>query len=111
MLGLAATLAHAGHDITIGARDLVKAVALADKVGHGAVGGGIAAAVTLADVVILALPFGVAAEAIRLAQDLAGKIVIDISNPISPDYKELVIGHTHLCGGRNSETGPRTPTW
>lgn len=92
--GLASALAHAGHEISIGARDLVKAAALAEKIGHGAVGGGIAAAAKLSDIVILALPFGAAAEAIKQADGLAGKVVVDISNPISADYKELVIGHT-----------------
>jgi NADPH-dependent F420 reductase len=92
--GLASTLAAAGHEVSIGARDLVKAAALADQVGRGAVGGGIAAAAKLANLVILALPFGAAAEAIKLAGDLSGKIVVDIANPISADYRELVIGHT-----------------
>lgn len=105
--GLASTLAGVGHEITIGARDLIKAAALADKVGHGAVGGGIAAAAKLADVVILALPFGAAAEAIKLAEGLAGKIVVDISNPISADYKELVIGHTTSAAEEIQKLAPQ----
>ena len=105
--GLASTLAGAGHEIAIGARDLVKAAALADKVGHGAFGGGIAAAAKLADVVVLALPFGAAAEAIKLAEDLAGKILVDISNPISADYKELVIGHTTSAAEEIQKLAPR----
>lgn len=91
--GLASILAAASHEVIIGARDLVKAAALADKVGNAAIGGGIAAAVKLADVVILALPFSAVFEALRVT-DLAGKIVVDISNPISPDFKELVVGHS-----------------
>lgn len=90
--GLASALAVAGHEVVIGARDLAKAAALAQKIGHSAVGGGIAAAAKVADVVILALPFSVAAEALKSAEELAGKVLVDISNPISPDYKELVIG-------------------
>ena len=105
--GLAPTLAGAGHEVTIGARDLVKAAALADKVGRGAVGGGIAAAARLADVVILALPFGAAAEAVKLAGDLAGKIVVDISNPISADFKELVIGHTTSAAEEVQKLAPQ----
>ena len=105
--GLASTLAAAGNEVTIGARDLVKAAALADKIGRGAVGGGIAAAAELADVVILALPFGAAAEAIKLAEDLAGKIVVDISNPISADFKELVIGHTTSAAEEIQKLAPQ----
>lgn len=105
--GLAAALAAAGHEITIGARDLVKAAALAERIGRGTVGGGIAAAAKLADVVILALPFGAAAEAIKLAGDLSGKVLVDISNPISPDYKELVIGHTTSAAEEIQKLAPQ----
>lgn len=92
--GLAHALAHAQHEVVIGSRDPAKAAALAEKIGLGAQGGGIAAAASLADVVILAIPFGGAAEAIKEAGELAGKVVVDITNPISADYKSLVIGHT-----------------
>lgn len=105
--GLAATLAAAGHEVSIGARDLAKAAALADKVGHGAMGGGIAAAAKLADLVILALPFGAIADAIKQAGDLAGKVLVDISNPISADYKELVIGHTTSAGEEIQKLAPQ----
>lgn len=92
--GLASAWAAAGHAVSIGGRDLAKAAALADKIGRGAVGGGVAAVTQLADVVVLAVPYGAAADAIRQAGGLAGKVVIDIINPISADYKELVVGHT-----------------
>lgn len=92
--GLASTLAGANHNVVIGSRDPAKAAALAEKVGQESQGGGIAAATRLADIVILAIPFGGAADALKEAGDLAGKTLVDISNPISADYKELVIGHT-----------------
>ena len=92
--GLAIALASADNQIYIGARDVTKAAALAERVGHKAAGTGIAAAAQAAEVILLALPFGAAAEAIQLAGNLNSKVLIDISNPISPDYKELVVGHT-----------------
>lgn len=92
--GLANTLAGAQHEVIIGSRDPAKAAALAEKIGHGAQGGGIEAAAKLADVVILAIPYGGAAEAIKEAGSLSGKVLVDITNPISADYKSLVIGHT-----------------
>ena len=92
--GLAALLVAANHEVAIGARDPAKAAALAEKIGHGAIGGGIIAAVKLADVVILALPYGAIAEAIKSAGDLTGKVLIDISNPITADFKGLEIGHS-----------------
>ena len=46
-----------------------------------------------ADIVILALPYGAALEQAS-ALDLGGKIVIEISNPIKPDFSGLALGHT-----------------
>ena len=92
--GLATELAAAKFEVIIGSRDPAKAAALAEKIGGGAQGGGIAAAVKLADTVILALPYGAIADVLRVAGDLSGKTLVDITNPISADYKSLVIGHT-----------------
>jgi 8-hydroxy-5-deazaflavin:NADPH oxidoreductase len=105
--GLASVWAAAGHAIRIGARDLSKASALAEKVGHGCFGGGIADAVQRADVVVLAVPFGAAADAIQQAANLAGKVLVDISNPISPDYKELTIGHTTSAAEEIQKLAPQ----
>lgn len=105
--GLAAALAGAGHDVSIGARDLAKAAALAERIGHGAIGGDIAAAVRVADVVVLALPFGAMEAAIESAGDVSGKVLIDISNPISADYKELVIGHTTSAAEEIQKLAPK----
>jgi predicted dinucleotide-binding enzyme len=49
-------------------------------------------AVARADVVVLALPFDAAVEAAK-SLNLSGKTVVDISNPITPDYSGLTIGH------------------
>lgn len=92
--GLANALAGAEHDIIIGSRDPAKAAALAEQVGRGAQGRSIEAAAKLAEVIVLAVPYGAAAEAIKEAGNLSGKVLVDITNPISADYKSLVIGHT-----------------
>ena len=105
--GLALAWATAGHTVSIGARDPAKAAALADKVGHGAVGGGVAAAAQLADIVVLAVPYGAAADAIQQAGGLAGKVVVDIINPISADYKELVVGHTTSAAEEIQKLAPQ----
>ena len=92
--GIARILNSARHEVAIGARDPGKAAALAAEIGSDVAGGGVAAAVKLADIVFLAVPFGAAADTLKAAGDLAGKVVVDISNPITPDFKGLVIGHT-----------------
>jgi len=91
--GFAEALA-AKHDVIIGGRDLVKASAIAEKTGHGVIGGGIAAAVKMADVVLLALPFSAVEEALNEVGTMQGKVLIDITNPVTEDFSGLSIGHT-----------------
>lgn len=105
--GLASALVAAGHDISIGARDPVKAVALAETLGHGVVGADIATASKFSDLVILALPFAAIAEVITQIGEVAGKVLVDISNPISPDYKELIIGHTTSAAEEIQKLAPQ----
>jgi NADPH-dependent F420 reductase len=92
--GLARALAAAGHEINIGSRDPAKAASLAHEAGHNAQGGGIQAAVKFADVVFLALPYQAILDTLGDAGDLANKVLVDISNPITSDYKGLLVGHT-----------------
>lgn len=92
--GMARLLASKGIDVAIGHRDPAKAAALASEIGPRAHGGGAQAAAKLADIVVLAVNYGSAGEALKGAGDLTGKIVIDISNPITPDSKALTVGHT-----------------
>jgi 8-hydroxy-5-deazaflavin:NADPH oxidoreductase len=46
------------------------------------------------EVVIVATPYGDAVEALRTAGDLSGKVVLDITNPLTQDYMGLTIGHS-----------------
>jgi predicted dinucleotide-binding enzyme len=87
-------LGAAGHDIAITARDPAHAEQAA------ASAGGSVRAVPRneiardASVVILATYFPDAPDALRAAGDLAGKTVIDITNPVTPDMSGLSVGHT-----------------
>lgn len=92
--GFARAFAASGIDVVIGHRDPAKAAALATETGPNVEGGGIAAAAKLADIVLLALPYQAVAPVLAEAGDLSGKILIDITNPITADYKELLLGHT-----------------
>ncbi|MBN8951889.1 MULTISPECIES: NADPH-dependent F420 reductase [unclassified Rhizobium] len=92
--GLARMLAEAGSDVVIGHHDPAKAAALAAELGANVEAGGVAAAVKLADIVILALPYGAVADVLKEAGDLKGKVLVDISNPVTPDFRGLVVGHS-----------------
>lgn len=104
--GIARLLASKGVKVAIGSRNPPNAAMLANEIGAGAQGGGIAAAVKLADVVILAVPYAAAAETIREAGGLVGKVLVDISNPITPDYKALTVGHTTSAAEEIQKAAP-----
>jgi predicted dinucleotide-binding enzyme len=92
--GFARLLASKGFDIAIGNKNPEKAVALAKEIGAKVKGGSVKDAVSQADVIFLAVKYDDAAEALNAAGDLTNKVVIDISNPITADFKGLTIGHS-----------------
>ncbi|WP_281024430.1 MULTISPECIES: NADPH-dependent F420 reductase [unclassified Rhizobium] len=92
--GLARLLAGTGSEMVIGHRDPAKAASFAAELGGNVEAGGIAAAIKLADIAILALPYGAIAEALKEAGNLKGKVLIDVSNPTTADFRGLVVGHS-----------------
>lgn len=92
--GIARLLASKGEKVVIGSRDPAKAAKLAEEIGAGTEGGGIAAAAKMADVVVLAVNYPQVGEAIAGGGGFAGKVLVDISNPITEDFKGLRVGHT-----------------
>lgn len=92
--GLAALFDKAGHNITLASREPVKAQTVAAKLGTGIGVSSLADAAGAADAVVLAVPYEAAANVVEAAGDLAGKIVIDITNPLTVDFSGLTIGHT-----------------
>lgn len=90
---LAKQLSGAGHQITVTARDLDKARQLASEFPRTAAADA-ASAVGADSVVIIATGYNDAVPALQSLGDLAGKIVIDITNPLTADYMNLTIGHS-----------------
>lgn len=92
--GMAAAIAsvatRAGHTVEIVSRDLTKAQGLAEDIGTGAMIGTFGAA-PAGNIVILAVPYSAVLDVVkRYAEALAGKIIIDITNPVGPDLKSFV---------------------
>lgn len=84
--GLAWRLATAGQKIVIGSRDASRAHAVAQELGHGAVGLSNEECAQVSDIVIVAVPWdGHAALLQGLTTQLAGKIVVDCVNPLGFD--------------------------
>ena len=93
--GLAARLAGT-VELTLAGRDPGAVSAFADTL-EGVTTAGIDEAIASADIVVLALPYDVALELVGNAA-LAGKIVVDMSNPVAPDFSGLTLGHTSSAG-------------
>ncbi|MBO9123717.1 MULTISPECIES: NADPH-dependent F420 reductase [unclassified Rhizobium] len=91
--GLAGLFSQAGIAVTLGARTVEKGTEAVAALGNGVDASDIAHAVAKKDVVILAVPYDAAADALKAAGDLSGKILIDITNPLTADYMGLTIGH------------------
>jgi 8-hydroxy-5-deazaflavin:NADPH oxidoreductase len=92
--GLASNLAKAGYAVILGSRDAAKAKDVAKTIGGKVSADSVKAAAAKSDVVILAVPYAAVAATIAEAGGLAGKTVIDITNPLTADYSGLTIGHT-----------------
>ncbi|MFJ1997930.1 NADPH-dependent F420 reductase [Streptomyces asiaticus] len=78
-----------GNAVEIIGRDPAKATELAAALGGATVG--TAGAAPAGDIVILAVPYGSAAAVVSEYGDaLHGKVIIDITNPVSPDFQGFV---------------------
>lgn len=79
-----------GHTVEIMSRNTAKAQALADQIGNGATVGAFGAKLA-GDIVFLAVPYSGAVDVVTNYGDaLAGKILVDITNPFNADASGLV---------------------
>ncbi len=85
---LASNLASGGENIILADRTLAKAQKLASELGSRATAMSISDAIKKADIIIFAVYFdAIKALIAQYRSDLAGKIIVDPSNPLAPDGK------------------------
>jgi NADPH-dependent F420 reductase len=86
---LATSLTRAGHHVTFAARDAAKTKVVADEVGADTASTP-SEAVAASEATIIAVPFSAAAAVAQEIEDAAaGKVVIDVTNPLNADYSGL----------------------
>ena len=83
-------LGAAGHRLNILGRDSAKVRAAAERFGATAE----TSLAASSDVVILATGYADAVAALRAAALPQGTVVVDITNPLTPDYMGLTLGHS-----------------
>ena len=88
--------AQRGHEIIFGLRDPNKNSTneLLKEIGPRARAASVAEAAAAANLIVLATPWQAAQNALAAAGNLAGKIVIDCTNPVKDDLTGLSIGLT-----------------
>jgi predicted dinucleotide-binding enzyme len=78
-----------GHAVELMSRNTAKAQALADQIGNGATVGTFGAR-PAGEIVIVAVPYAAAADVVAHYGDaLAGKVLVDITNPFNADASGL----------------------
>lgn len=98
----------AGVEVLFAGQEISKAKALASEIGRNAKAGSFADAVAFSELIVLAIPFSSAANAIASLGDLHGKIIVDITNPLAADYMSLTIGHTTSAAEEIAKLAPRS---
>jgi len=82
--------AAAGHEVIfVDVMPREKLEAVVQRVGHGARAAGAREAAQEADAVVLAVEWSCVRDAIASCGPLDGKVVIDIVNPMKPDFSDL----------------------
>jgi 8-hydroxy-5-deazaflavin:NADPH oxidoreductase len=103
---LGTSFVRAGHQVTFAARDADKTRAVAAELGARAADSA-AEAARDADVVVLAVWYSSEEEvAADIAPVSAGKVVIDVANPLTPDYSGLATAGGPSAAERLAERLP-----
>jgi predicted dinucleotide-binding enzyme len=108
---LGRSFARAGHKILYGVREpsAEKAKTLVAETGNGSAAVDSAAAVEAGDIVFFATPWDATPAAIKAAGNLAGKVVVDCTNPLkfTPGVGlELVLGFSDSGGETVARLAP-----
>ena len=101
---LASGWSKAGHSVSVAVRDTGKSE-LAELKARGIAIIPSSGAASAADVIVLATPWGAVEGALKGLGALAGKIVIDATNPLTRDYG-LAVGHTDSGGETVARLAP-----
>jgi 8-hydroxy-5-deazaflavin:NADPH oxidoreductase len=89
--GIGTRLVAGGHAVTVLGTEAAKAQALATSLGGSAQAGTSGTDPLRGDVVVLAVPYAAAADALApYADQLGGKVVVDITNPLNETFDGLV---------------------
>jgi predicted dinucleotide-binding enzyme len=97
-----------GHTVELMSRDTAKAQALADQIGHGATVGTYGSE-PAGDIVIVAVLYAGAVDVVtQYGGALAGKIIVDITNPFNADASGVVTSPGNSVSQQIAAVAPET---
>ncbi|HEX7178698.1 MAG TPA: NADPH-dependent F420 reductase [Nitrososphaeraceae archaeon] len=102
--------ARKGHQIMFGVRNTQspKASNLLKSSNANLTVGGVSEAASFGDVIILAVPWSAVNQIIGIAGDLAGKILVDTTNPFTSDLKGTVIEPSTSAAEEIAKLAPKS---
>jgi len=100
--------ASMNHDVVFGVREPTspKVKSLLKLTENRARAASVPDAVASSDVVVLATPWGAVRDAIAVAGDLRGKVLVDCTNPIAENLTGLAVGTTTSAGEQIARWAP-----
>ena len=90
--GFAKAISKTSHTAMLGSRTPEKAKKMAKEIGKNISGGTIREAAGFGEIVVLAVGWHNVREALEQAGNLDGKILVDITNPLTKDFSGLDLG-------------------
>jgi len=87
-------LSASGYEVLLTSRNIDEAKKVVTDVGEKARAVRIEQLAGEVDLIVAATPYQQQANALRAVGNAAGKVIIEISNPLTPDMSGLAIGHT-----------------
>lgn len=103
--GLAKQFVKAGQQVFIWSRDAEKAQEVASQTGSEVLPD--ASSGANSDLIVVATAYADAVSALQPFGSLDGKTVVDITNPLTPDYMGLTLGHTTSAAEEISRAFPK----
>ncbi|RZS77559.1 hypothetical protein EV189_3993 [Motilibacter rhizosphaerae] len=107
---LATRFNELGHEVVLAASSPSSPRLASAAATSGAATATVVDAVTAADLAVLAVPFGAVGDVLTddVQAALAGKVLVDATNPLTADYMGLTVGHTTSAGEQVAERLPDT---
>jgi 8-hydroxy-5-deazaflavin:NADPH oxidoreductase len=100
-------LSQQGHQVMIGSRDGARGAKAARDAGGNASAGTIRDAAESGEAILLAVHFVAVPQVLSDAGQMEGKIIMDCTNPLAPDFMALTIGHTTSAAEQIAALAPK----